>query len=86
MNLKPMPSKISLATHLYQFFLVLIFCNSLTAFSKDFNIVTFGAKADGKKINTRSIQAAIDGCTEQGDRVIVPRGTFVSGTLCMKMA
>lgn len=49
------------------------------------NILDYGAVADGKSICTREIQAAIDDCAVAGGgRVIVPTGTFVSGTLWLK--
>lgn len=51
----------------------------------DFNIVSFGSVADGKTINTKSIQAAIDACAEAGGgRVLVPAGTFVSGSVFLR--
>lgn len=44
-----------------------------------------GAAGDGKTVNTRAIQHAIDACaTEGGGTVIVPRGTFVSGSIVLK--
>lgn len=49
------------------------------------NILNTGAVCDGKTLNTRSIQAAIDACTENGGgQVIVPAGTFVTGTIWLK--
>lgn len=45
----------------------------------------FGAIGDGKTINTEAIQAAVDACAEAGGgRVIVPAGTFVSGSILLK--
>jgi polygalacturonase len=49
------------------------------------NIVDFGAKGDGKTLNTRAVQAAIDAChKDQGGTVLVPAGTFVIGTVEIK--
>jgi polygalacturonase len=63
----------------------LLLCISLSGFSEDFNILSFGAKADGKTINTKAIQAAVDKCSQQhGGRVIVPGGVFMSGTIVLK--
>lgn len=63
----------------------LLLCISLSGFSADYNILTFGAKADGKTLNTKAIQAAIDKCSAQhGGRVIVPTGVFMSGTIVLK--
>ena len=50
-----------------------------------YNIVDFGAVADGKTLNTNAIQAAIDACsTSGGGRVVVPAGTYKTGTIWMK--
>ncbi len=43
----------------------------------------FNAVGDGKTLNTRAIQAAIDACTEK-DCVYIPAGTFLTGALDMK--
>ena len=50
-----------------------------------FNIVEHGAKADGKTVNTKAIQAAIDACgAAGGGTVVVPAGTFVTGTIWLR--
>jgi polygalacturonase len=50
-----------------------------------YNIVDFGAKGDGKTLDTQAVQAAIDTCTrDQGGTVLVPAGVFVIGTVEMK--
>ncbi|MDP4290970.1 MAG: glycosyl hydrolase family 28 protein [Bacteroidota bacterium] len=52
---------------------------------KDFDITRWGAIGDGKTLNTAAIQKAIDLCSEQGGgRVIIPDGTWLSGTLMLK--
>ena len=49
------------------------------------NILDFGAVADGKSICTKAIQAAIDACESNGGgTVVIPAGTFVSGTIWLK--
>lgn len=56
---------------------------SVNAFAVDYNICDYGAK-DGE-LNTKSIQSAIDKCSSDGGgRVIVPRGTWISGTLDLR--
>ena len=50
----------------------------------EFIITEFGAKPDGKTLNTVSIQKAIDAAAKVGGTVIVPAGTFVSGTIFLK--
>lgn len=48
-------------------------------------VTDFGAKGDGVTLNSRAIQAAIDSCHARGGgRVVVPAGTFVTGTLYLK--
>lgn len=50
-----------------------------------YNIVDYGAVADGVTVCTKSIQAAVDACAaEGGGRVTVPAGTFVTGTVWLK--
>lgn len=50
-----------------------------------FVISDFGATADGKTVNTKAIQAAIDKCASSGGGVVVvPKGTFVSGAIFLK--
>lgn len=49
---------------------------------QSYNILDYGAKADGKTLNTSSIQAAINACkTNGGGTVLIPAGRFVTGTL-----
>ncbi|QKJ30257.1 right-handed parallel beta-helix repeat-containing protein [Mucilaginibacter mali] len=53
--------------------------------AKVYNIRDFGAKGDGKTLDTKAIQAAVDACTkDQGGTVLVPAGTFVTGTVELK--
>lgn len=50
-----------------------------------FNIADYGAVGDGKTLNTRIIQTAIDKCNAAGGgKVIIPDGVFMTGTLIMK--
>lgn len=44
------------------------------------NVLDFGAKGDGKTLDTAAIQAAIDA----GGEVYFPEGTYLSGTLYLK--
>ncbi|MEN6384566.1 MAG: glycoside hydrolase family 28 protein [Phycisphaerales bacterium] len=47
------------------------------------DITKFGALADGKTLNTKAIQKAIDSCPK-GGKVLIPAGTFLSGALFLK--
>jgi len=50
-----------------------------------YNVVDFGAVGDGKTLNTKAIQAAIDVCTKNaGGTVVLPAGKFVSGTIFIR--
>jgi hypothetical protein len=50
-----------------------------------YNIRDFGAKGDGKTLDTLAVQSAIDLCNkEQGGTVLVPAGVFVIGTVELK--
>ncbi|HZQ43503.1 MAG TPA: glycosyl hydrolase family 28 protein [Acidobacteriaceae bacterium] len=50
-----------------------------------YNIRDFGAKGDGKTMDTAALQAAIDACTRDGGgTVLVPAGTFQIGATELK--
>jgi polygalacturonase len=50
-----------------------------------FVISDFGAVADGKTVNTKPMQAAIDKCAASGGGVVVvPKGTFLTGAIFLK--
>ncbi len=52
---------------------------------RDFDITKFGAIGDGRKSCTEAIRKAIDACTQAGGgRVVVPRGSFVTGAVHLK--
>jgi polygalacturonase len=56
-----------------------------TKHGKRYLVTDFGAVADGKTVNTKAIQAAIDKCASSGGGVIViPEGTFLSGAIFLK--
>ena len=56
----------------------------INAYATDYSISDFGAIGDGKTINTKAIQKAIDQCATNGGKVLIPHGRFVTGTLFMK--
>lgn len=50
-----------------------------------YNVCDYGAKGDGKTLNTKAIQSAIDKCfADKGGTVLIPAGDFLSGTLELK--
>ena len=56
-----------------------------SAFAKDYNILSYGAKKSTKRLNTKAIQQAIDDCHKnRGGRVIIPKGKFLTGAIVLK--
>lgn len=55
-------------------------------FKKDtFNILSYGAIADGMTLNSAAINKTIEECAKQGGgTVLIPRGSFVTGPVIMK--
>ena len=52
---------------------------------KTYNIVDYGAIPDGKTLNTKAIQSAIDAANAaKGGKVIFPKGRFLTGSIEMK--
>jgi polygalacturonase len=50
-----------------------------------YDVRDYGAKPDGKTLCTKSIQTAIDACSQAGGgTVYLPAGTFLSGTIYFK--
>jgi polygalacturonase len=51
----------------------------------NFNIINYGAKADGITLNTKSINDAIDECHKKGGGVVViPTGLWLTGPVVLK--
>jgi polygalacturonase len=66
-------------------FFVTTLATVLFAQQKTYNIISFGAKGDGRTLNTLFIQKAIDkAAAAGGGKVIVPKGRFVTGTIGLK--
>jgi polygalacturonase len=50
-----------------------------------FPITSYGAIGDGKTLNTRPIQSAIDTCAKAGGGdLVIPKGTFITGSIFLK--
>jgi hypothetical protein len=50
-----------------------------------FNVREYRARGDGKTFDTKAIQDAIDACHQAGGgAVLVPKGTYLSGTITLK--
>lgn len=67
-------------------FLILVFLLAISSIviAKDRVITDFGAIGDGKVLNTIAIQKAIDKAHKKGDRVVIPKGVFLTGTINLK--
>lgn len=63
----------------------LLFSSASTLPAKDYHLGDFGAVPDGKTLNTKAIQSAIDAAHRSGGgRVMVPEGIFLTGSLILK--
>ena len=53
--------------------------------NKDFDIIKYGAVADGKTLCTKAFVKAIEACSKAGGgRVVVPKGEFLTGAIHLK--
>jgi polygalacturonase len=79
-----------------QLFLIVCLCFVQWAFASaakaattpgnaDFNVRTFGATGDGKTLDSPAINKAIEACAQAGGgTVLVPAGTYLSGSIRLK--
>ena len=49
-----------------------------------YNVSDHGATGDGKTLDTKAIQEAIDQCAKEGGKVYLPSGIYLSGSLRLK--
>jgi hypothetical protein len=55
------------------------------AAARVYDVRDFGAKGDGKTLDTQAVQAAIDACNhDRGGTVLIPNGDFLVGTIELK--
>lgn len=67
------------------FFLGCLFAPLLMRAQTVFDVKEFGAKGDGKSMDSPAIQQAIDACSRSGGgKVVVPAGTYLSATIVLK--
>src|SRR5690606_9660567 len=65
--------------------IILFSCSLFFAEAKDYPILDFGAKIDGKTNNTLAVQKAIDTCFKNGGGTIIfPAGTCLTGTIFLR--
>lgn len=73
----------TILTKLTTSFLILVFSTGILA--QEYKITDFGAKNDGKTLASTAIQSAIDTAHKKGGgKVIVPEGTFLTGSIILK--
>ncbi|MCX6222656.1 MAG: glycoside hydrolase family 28 protein [Bacteroidia bacterium] len=72
-------------TKLSIFLIPIFILTSLNCWSKDYNILDYGAVGNGTTLNTAAIQSTVDACSNSGGgRVIIPSGKYLSGTIVLK--
>lgn len=70
---------------LYRFLLIVLLFINIPLHAQTFYITKFGAKIDGKTLNTNAIQNTIDKAFNAGGGIVViNNGTFLSGTIFLK--
>ena len=68
----------------YLITLVALACG-IFAQAKDYNVLEYGAKGDGRTLDHHAINNAIDSCVAHGGgRVVLPAGTYLCGSIRMK--
>jgi len=66
-------------------FFVQIVYSSAGKPSKKYVITDYGAVGDGQTLNTKTIQAVIEKCVEDGQAtLVIPKGVFLSGAVFLK--
>lgn len=64
---------------------LLALTSAIEAQNRSFNVRAYGAKGNGKRLESPAIQKAIDACHKAGGgTVIVPKGTYLSATIQLK--
>lgn len=66
-------------------FALLLALAAQAAHARQFSVKTYGAKGDGVSLDTKAIQAALDAAAAAGGgTVIVPPGTYLTGSIFIK--
>lgn len=84
-------NRVAYALSLFSLFAVLtLFLGTVSAYADEpsagtYSVRSYGAVGDGQTKDTIAIQKAIDACTQNGGgTVVVPPGTYLSGSLFLK--
>lgn len=64
---------------------LLLLSSNVFAQQKIYNVRDYGARGDGKALDTKAFQQAIDDCAKAGGgTVLIPAGTYKAGTIYLK--
>ena len=64
--------------------LLMLLVLPFTSQAETFNVKKYGARGNGKKMDSPAIQKAIDACHKAGGgTVLVPAGTYLSATIVL---
>lgn len=67
------------------FAILMAFVVGLPVFAGSYNIRNYGAKGDGKNLDSKAVNAAIDSASANGGgTVVVPAGTYLCGSIILK--
>jgi polygalacturonase len=85
-DVEPAKSRFRIGVRCFIFVVCLLFAlASSSASTNRFLITDHGAISDGKTLNTKAIQSAIDFCAKAGGgSLVIPKGTFVTGSIFLK--
>ena len=65
--------------------IVCVLCSGITAATGIYNVRDYGAKGDGKTLDSPAINAAIEAAVKDGGgQVLLPAGTYLSGSIRLK--
>ena len=69
----------------YSFLVCCLFLLPALLFATEYDVTRYGAKGDGKTVNTKILQDVIDQCSHYGGGTVrIPAGVFVTGTIFMR--
>ena len=73
------------AMNLKVFSIVILMLQAASAWSTVYNVRNYGAKGDGKTLDSPAINAAIEAAVKDGGgQVLLPAGTYLSGSIRLK--